>query len=176
MIKKEQVYVLISLVHLLLVNLFIWTDFENKESSGIYEYLRIYRDASGCFRDYSYFAPNVANDTRAGFITRKGQDVFRFLSFSAENEIVNTRYNNVISSGMRNPKVRELFSRSWATAIFGRDSNISEVTVFAEAYLVPTIDEYRTGKQPSWQTIYVGSFEKKADDKIPEYARQRAVD
>ncbi|HMB63687.1 MAG TPA: hypothetical protein VKN36_11480 [Eudoraea sp.] len=160
MIKKGMVWVFLALMHLVLVNLFIWTNFENKETSGIYEYLRIYRDFSGCFRDYSYFAPNVANDTRAGFITKTEQETLHFLSFRAENEVVNTRYNNVISSGMRNPEVRELFSRSWATAIFGRDEKIQEVTVFAEAYLVPSIAEYRAGERPFWKVIYVGSFEK----------------
>ncbi len=160
MIQTKLIYVLLAILHLLLVNIFIWTNFENKQPFGGYQYLRIYRDFAGCFRDYTYFAPNIANDTRAGFITKTATDSAYFLPFRAENKIVNTRYNNLISSGMRNPKGRDLFARSWATLLLGQSDSIHEVTVFTEAYIIPTLQEYRNGAKPSWEMIYIGSFEK----------------
>ncbi|WP_025741340.1 hypothetical protein [Aquimarina pacifica] len=160
MIKTKLIYVILAITHLLLVNIFIWTNFENKKPSGVYQYLRIYRDFAGCFRDYTYFAPNIANDTRAGFIAKTTSDSVYFLPFRAENKLVNTRYNNLISSGMRNPKGRDLFARSWATLLFGQSDSICDITVFTEAYIIPTIQEYRNGMQPSWNMIYMGRFEK----------------
>ncbi len=163
MIKKEHVYLILALVHLGLVNLFIWTSYEDEDSSKWYSWLRVYRDFSGCFRDYSYFAPNVANDTRAIFITKTDSDTIQFLPFKVDNEVANIRYNNIISSGMRNPKARDLFAKSWATAIFGYDKSIHNVTVVTEAYIVPAMSDYKKGKRPSWEIIYAGSFEKQVE-------------
>jgi hypothetical protein len=47
---------------------------------------------------------------------------------------------------------------SWAGMMFGRHPQAVEVVVRVELCTLPTLEQYRAGQQPSWDTIYEATF------------------
>lgn len=151
----------LAALHLVLVALFIWTDFsEGADSAGL-RALRSYKSASGIFRDYRFFAPAVASDMRAAFVLRKDGGDSELVPLATDNLEVGFRYNCIIGASMRNERVRDLMAQSWAAAMLGLHPEVPRVTVVAQAYDLPTMAGYAAGARPRWQTVYGGTFDHK---------------
>ena len=153
----QRIFCGVVIIHLILVSLFIWTNFPGDSDNFASRALRTYKNLSGCFRDYSFFAPLVASDLRAGFYLEEGNNK-SFISFTAPNQEIGFRYNCIIASCMRDARGRDLFTQSWAATIFGEYPNATTVRVVTEAFEVPTMEEYRQGKTPEWVLVYYGDF------------------
>lgn len=122
------------------------------------EALRLYKNLSGAFRDYTFFAPNVASDVRAGFLLEDARGGTSFVAFRARNREVAFKYNSIIAVSMRDERGRDLFARSWAAFMLGSQPAAATVTVAVESFVLPPMPEYRAGLRPEWRTLYVGTF------------------
>ncbi len=148
--------------HLVAIVLFIWTDATERSDSPVARAFRTYKNASGIFRDYRFFAPAVASDMRAGFILEKADGETEFQPFLADNLEVGFRYNCIIGASMRNEKVRDVMAQSWAATMLGANPQATRVTVVAQSYELPPMRRYAAGEEPSWQIVYAGKFDRKA--------------
>jgi hypothetical protein len=150
--------VVAAFLHLLSVALFIWTVFSEDLPGRLPIALGFYKNLSGTFRDYAFFAPEVANDVKAGFLVTDTGGKQTFVNFEAKNREVGFRYNCIITACMRDVRGRDLFAQSWAALLLGRDSDFDRVTVMVKTLDVPYMRDYRAGKRPEWRTVYVGEF------------------
>ncbi len=158
--RQQQVITSFVLLHLIFVVLFIWTDFPGSSDSTPASAMRTYKNLSGCFRDYSFFAPLVASDLRAGFHIKNKDCSAEFIDFVAPNKEIGFRYNCIIASCMRDAKGRDLFTQSWSATILGEYPDADKVRVLTEAFEVPTMKAYSEGAKPEWALVYFGDFER----------------
>jgi len=156
--RKSAAIVAAALLHLTSVVVFIWTDFSQNTNHWLFSVLRTYRNLSGSFRDYTFFAPAVASDLKVAFVLEDTAGRSTVTSFSAKNAEIGFRYNCIIASCLRDAKGRDLFAQSWAALMLGRRDGADRVTVIAKALVVPTMEESRRGRRPEWKTVYAGLF------------------
>lgn len=157
--RPRQIFITcLVLLHLLAVAAFIWTDFGSSPGS-LGAALRTYRNVSGIFRDYTFFAPAVGSDYKAAFLLEDaGGGGARLVDFYSDSREINFRYRCLIGAGMRNVDAQDLYARSWAALLLGSDPAAGKVTVMTRMYALPTMAEYRRGRRPEWKTIYAGEF------------------
>jgi hypothetical protein len=151
-----------AFLHLVSVAVFIWSGFPGDRTGTAPGVLRAYRNASGTFRDYAFFAPSVASDVKAGFVVSDRGGHATFIHFAAANREIDFRFNCVIAACMRDPRGRDLFARSWAAMLLGGTPGADRVGVVVKALDVPTMRRYREGSRTQWSTVYVGEFERRA--------------
>jgi hypothetical protein len=150
--------VVAAFLHLLSVALFIWTVFAEDLPGKLPGALRVYKNLSGTFRDYAFFAPEVASDLKAGFLLTDTAGEETFVNFVAKNREVGFRYNCIIAACMRDVRGRDLFAQSWAALLLGSRPDVDRVTVMVKTLDLPSMREYRTGKRPEWRTVYAAEF------------------
>jgi hypothetical protein len=150
--------VVAAFLHLLSVALFVWTVFSEDLPGKLPVALGVYKNLSGTFRDYAFFAPEVASDVKAGFLVTDTAGDQTFVNFVAKNREIAFRYNCIMAACMRDVRGRDLFAQSWAALLLGSNSNFDRVTVMVKALDLPSMHDYRTGKRPEWKMVYVGEF------------------
>jgi hypothetical protein len=150
--------VVAAFLHLLSVALFIWTVFAEDLPGKLPAALRVYKNLSGTFRDYAFFAPEVASDLKAGFLVTDTAGEETFVNFAAKNREVGFRYNCIIAACMRDVRGRDLFAQSWAALPLGSTPDVDRVTVMVKTLDLPSMRDYRAGKRPEWRTVYVAEF------------------
>jgi hypothetical protein len=151
----------LATAHLVLVCAFLWTDATAASGGTIDRAVQTYKNAAGILRDYRFFAPAVASDMRAGFFVRTPDGASEFHPFLADNLEVGFRYNCIITSAMRNEKIRDLMAQSWAAVMLGTRPDAEHVTVVAQSFELPTLAQYGAGARPSWKLVYGGTFDRK---------------
>lgn len=163
MSRTQIASTLAALLHLAATVAFVWTGFAERPGWGVAgELLRLYKNASGAFRDYTFFAPSVASDLKAGFLLEGPDEKARFVHFSAQNKEIAFRYNCIVAACMRDVKGRDLFARSWAAVFLTPGSGVDRTTVMVKALDMPTMGAYRHGTRPEWRTIYASTFGRNA--------------
>jgi hypothetical protein len=148
------------LLHLSLVVALIYTPLTGQVPGLLGSGLKIYKNLTGIFRDYSYFAPSVGSDMKAGFFLETTDGRTAFLSFASDNIEIAFRYNVIVVATMRDPRARDLFAQSWAALLLGNRSDAARLTIVVKTFVVPTMANFRNGKQPEWVTLYAGEFER----------------
>jgi hypothetical protein len=161
---KTALVTALVLLHLVSVAVFIWTDLPSDSPDVISSALRLYRNLSGSFRDYAFFAPAVASDIKAGFLLEDAAGQTTFLNFTTANREIAFRYNCIISAAMRDTRARDLFAQSWAAFLLGGHPQAVRVTVVAKTLRIPAMSEYRAGHRPEWETLYLSTFGRRTDD------------
>ena len=155
---KQSTVTCLVLLHLFSVAAFIWTDLPAHVPSKLNAALLLYKNLSGTFRDFTFFAPAVGSDFKAAFLLEDSDHRTRVINFVTNNREADFRYRCLISSGMRNEAGRDLFAQSWAALLLGSNPDAEKVTVAVKRFSLPTMADYRQGKRPQWQMIYVGEF------------------
>jgi len=123
-----------------------------------------YGYVSGADSDFSFFAPAVASQCRATLTLRD----------AAGREWQDTVFQDPATTfGMRSASILDSFPQanerlqrgiagSWASVMFGRHPDATEVDVNVEMEALPTMEEWRAGERPTWPSIYKGTFLRKA--------------
>jgi hypothetical protein len=157
----------LAVLHLALVCLFIWTDTSETSGGSVRRTLRTYKNLSGIFRDYRFFAPAVASDMRAGFFLEQPDGTSVFEPFLADNLEVGFRYNCIVGSSMRDEKLRDLMAQSWAAVMLGSHPEVARVLVVAQSFDLPAMKDFAAGRRPSWKLVYAGRFERRQRTSSP---------
>lgn len=124
--------------------------------------LRWYGAMTGADGNYGFFAPGVSSQLRASFTMadRRGRTWTDALADDSNRE-VELRLGSMF--GMTSePELGQAITAAWAAQMFGRHPNAQFVTIRIEAYELPTMDEYRAGKQPEWQLVEEMTFSREA--------------
>jgi hypothetical protein len=162
----RRILVGLALLHVASVGMFVWTDFVKRAPADtVASGLRLYQSLSGSFRDYRFFAPSVASDSKAGFLLKSKTGELRMVNFASTNKEINFRYNCIISS-MRDERAQDLFARSWAAFLLGANPDADSVAVVVKAFIVPTMADYRRGVQPDWRLVYASEFARTASSDL----------
>jgi hypothetical protein len=146
------------IAHLSLVVAFLYAEIGENGSDALSHTLRLYKNFTGLFRDYRYFAPSVGSEFKAGFLVEDRKGASRFTSLESDRREISLRYNVVVSACMRDVRGRDLFAQSWAAFVLGNDPEAQQVTIVVKRLIVPTLAAYRTGEQPYWANIYAATF------------------
>lgn len=148
----------LAVLHLAYVISFVWLGF-GRVRGAFTSTLLTYGNLSGTFRDYSFFAPNVASAIKVGFLVEdaEGSDP-KLVTFDADSREIVFRYSCIMKAGMQDVRVRDLFAQSWAALVLSSEPTAKRVTVMAHRMILPSMDAYRRGQRPVWKPIYAGEF------------------
>ncbi len=161
---RQKLKVALIVVHLNLISLFIMGGSGFESDSALNMTLRTYRNAIGLIRDYSFFAPRVAADTRGGFLLEKDGEVSQFVPMTDPAREVDRRLTCIMGATMGfKEETRAVVTRSWAAWALGHHPDATKVTVIAQTFELPTMREYALGARPSWKTIYAADFAREAE-------------
>jgi hypothetical protein len=154
-----KVLAALAFLHLCSVAGFIWADLGQDSPSRTSIVLRLYKNLSGTFRDYTFFAPSVSSGLGAAFLVESPSDKqSELVNFASDDREISFRYNCIVTSCMRDLRSRELFAQSWSALILGSRPDANTVTVMVHAMDLPSMAEYRAGKRPAWKPVYAGTF------------------
>lgn len=162
---KQLLATSLVLAHLLLVAAFLWADFVREPSRPLSAALLLYLNLSGSFRDYTYFAPNVGGDVKAAFLLEDPAGRARLVEFSSENREVDFRYDCIIHAAMWDEAGRDIHAQSWAALLLGNEAGAERVTVMVRQLEMPSMESYRRGERPRWETVYAGEFARRPKEK-----------
>ena len=118
-----------------------------------------YGGLTGADAGYGFFAPSVSAQLRATFVLQdqKGRTWTDTLT-SDDNREVQLRIGSMLAHAAEPGRLQEAITVSWAAQLLGRHPTARAVLVRVEAYDLPTMAEYRAGKQPEWALMYEVTF------------------
>jgi hypothetical protein len=130
--------------------------------------LHVYQSLSGTWRNYAFFAPDVASGYRAAFVLDDAPGAgSTFVDLIGDNREITFRYDVIIAAGMKSANTREIFAQSWAALLLGTRPDVSQVTVIVDRLDMPGMAAYRAGRRLVWKRIYVGVFDRRTRPSSP---------
>ncbi len=157
--------VLFAGMHLSIISLFIWTDTAYRYPESIGRWMSLYMNYVGSNRDYSFFAPSVANALRAVCVVGDSLGVAQVYKIGTPDREANFRIDCLISACMRKQEGMDMFSQSLAAFYLSHYPHASKATIISQSYQIPAINAYQKGARPFWTTIYTGTFISKSSEK-----------
>lgn len=146
---------LVSVAGVLLVN-------TGRGSSAVSAALRTYQSFAGTWRDYAFFAPDVASDYKAGFVLDDDAGTSSTLvDLGGASREISFRYDSMIASCMADAGGREVFAQSWAALLLGARPDAARVTVMVKRLNMPGMAAYRAGRRAAWEIVYAGTFDRR---------------
>ena len=162
--RRKWTWLLLAAAHLTLV-IAGATSTNLGVNSLVARALNIYGSWTGANSGYAFFAPGVSSQLRAQFEVLKsdGKTVIEDLEagYSTEAQL---RMGNIIGffwNGTADRNARRSIAASWAGKVYGRHPDAQKVTVKLESYDLPSMKEFREGRQPKWDSFYRASFLKR---------------
>jgi hypothetical protein len=152
----------LAALHLAMVCCFLWTHAAEGRRGVLADALRTYKNLSGIFRDYRFFAPAVASDLRAGFVLERADGTSWFEPFLSDNLEIGFRYTCIIGASMRDQRLRDLMAQSWSALMLGAHPEALRVTVVAQSFELPPLHAFAAGERASWKLIYAGVFDRRS--------------
>ena len=124
--------------------------------------LRFYDALSGAGDSYSFFAPTVGPQLRAGFIlsTPRGEHIEETLENGKGRE-VSFRLGNLAGTiyvVAKRTDLRRAFLGALAANRLGAHPEANRVQVDIEDWVMPTMAEYRLGARPRWRSLHDATF------------------
>ena len=128
--------------------------------------LLLYSMLSGADSYFGFFAPDVGSQlrTRFEFIDREGRRVEDVLR--TQNDEKNFRIGNLTAvfwGRNTNEELQRSLAASWAGKVFWRNPTAKQVIVNVDAWVFPSMREYREGKRSEWTSFYQASFRREAE-------------
>ena len=165
MSNRRSIWVTLAAVHLTLVLCGACSWLPDRNSSPAAQVICWYATMSAANSEYAFFAPDVGAPHRARFLLEDDNRAEWWDTFDrASTSEARLRLTGIVESSFmtgateRWPKWRKHLVSSWAATMFMRHETAVSQTVVVEAYIVPTMAEYRSGKRPSWQEVYRAEF------------------
>lgn len=115
--------------------------------------LRLYAEYTGTDNAFSFFAPNVASQTKVTFLMEDDSGRKAYDDLVVDNKEVNLRRNTTYSFFMME-EMRDLLTRSGAAMMFACYPEATKVTVQVDIYDTPTMKHYKAGERPKWKMAY----------------------
>ncbi len=119
--------------------------------------IRFYASCTGADSGYGFFAPNVPDQTVAHIISTEADGRMIAEQFDAAQRTTSLRIASLMSV-FRRVDLPELQAKLIAAHTFGSRPSAREVQVFIGYYRVPSIREFREGKEPEFEMRYEGTF------------------
>lgn len=120
-----------------------------------------YAKMSGAECRYGFFAPEVGSEQRATFLLQDDQGstwsdtIDQATGSEARLRLISIVDNSFMSGAAEElPAWRQQLVKSWAANMFSRHPRAVSLTVFVEAYDVPTMADFRASQRPSWKVVY----------------------
>ncbi|HEX5760742.1 MAG TPA: hypothetical protein VF121_16255 [Thermoanaerobaculia bacterium] len=126
------------------------------ETTVIGRVIGVYRAWTGADNAYGFFAPGVAAERRVALHVYAEDRWFlvheRFDTREADLRL------STLAGLFQEDDLRQLLAASWAARALGSFPAARVALVEVQAYVVPTMEQYRGGAQPRWITERVFSF------------------
>ena len=130
--------------------------------------LRFYDALSGAGDSYAFFAPTVGSQLRAAFTlsTPQGERIEETLETgkSREDSLRLGNLAGTIYAVANRTDLRRAFLGALAASRFGAHPEANRVQVNIEAWVVPTMAEYRLGARPRWRSLHDATFVRTSRD------------
>lgn len=169
MSKRQLVVTCIAGFHLLLVACGAIQLPLFGETNPIGRGLRIYGALSGSDSGYGFFAPEVGPQLRA--VLHLEDDQGRQWTDQLDdglNAEAKLRMSGVVSM-VGFPEYRDAIVTSLAAAMLGRHPTAKQVQVEVQVFDPPTMEDFRNGKRPQWESFFVSApFYRQSDSEMSD--------
>ncbi|HZR09394.1 MAG TPA: hypothetical protein VFA79_12495 [Myxococcales bacterium] len=118
----------------------------------------VYGAYSGANNSYGYFAPGVAAEWRAALDIYDARTGAWTTRTRAAPNLELAVLDSTINSNFSRKDVREALAASWAASELPQAPGAAAVVVRAEAFLLPTLAQYRSGARGAWRTLAAYAF------------------
>ncbi|WP_276088250.1 hypothetical protein [Pedobacter sp. JY14-1] len=153
---KLKLLKLLFSFHLLIV--FLGSNLFEYKSKFLDNIILPYAAWTGGGFGYSFFSPNVGNQTVVKAYTLHSDKTLRQDALGAGTDMLDNRFGSVIQT-FRNQKAYELMARTVAAYVFAKypDAGVTHISV--GEYQSPGISEYRKNKPKArFREIYNGTY------------------
>jgi hypothetical protein len=122
-----------------------------------------YGALSGSDNTFGFFAPHVAPEFHLQFtITSADGRVWEEPANRGVTREASLRFDSMTSL-FAFDDLQPRIAASWAAALFGRYPDATRVEMLVEAEDMPTMESFRDGNRPEWDTIYTGDFSRRIE-------------
>jgi hypothetical protein len=118
----------------------------------------VYAAYSGAGNSYGFFAPGVASAWRAAIDSFDAGERKWTTWVKPAGNIELAVLDSTITGYFSDDEFREALAASWAGSAMAHAPEAAVVVVRTEAFLVPTMEEYRNGARPRWQSLAAYAF------------------
>lgn len=128
----------------------------------VYKAIQTYGNLSGSNSTYGYFAPSVLPSVRMQVTVSGGPDkpyTYKLRSNKVKTHEILYTFNEAYG----NPN----FTIPFAQRMFANHPERTNLDVRFDIYQVPTMEEYRAGARPRWETVYDESFSREQFEHDP---------
>jgi hypothetical protein len=120
--------------------------------------LGVYGAYSGANNSYGFFAPGVAAQWRASFdFYDRANKTWTTRTRVAPN-LELAVLDSTITGLFSHEKLRQALAASWAGMALAETPGAAVVVVRAEAFIVPTMEQYRRGVRGEWRSLAAYAF------------------
>jgi hypothetical protein len=127
-------------------------------SSVAAQAIGVYGAWSGADNSYGFFAPGVAAEWRAALDTYDPRTSVWTTRTRVAPNLELAVLDSTINSNFSRKELRKALAASWAASELPQAPGAAAVVVRAEAYLLPTIAQYRSGARGAWRTLAAYAF------------------
>jgi hypothetical protein len=163
--KRKHLLIGLGLAHLTIISIFIWTHTVRNYPNSWGRWMSLYMNYAGSNRDYSFFAPSVANYLQAMCIVKDSSNVAQVYKITTSEHEANFRFDCMISACMRKQAGMDMFAQSWSAFYLSHHRHAASATIVSQTFNIPTLQAYEKGKRPFWETFYIGTFIPKSSQK-----------
>lgn len=143
-------------IHLLFV--FVGSNLFEYKSKTIDSIVLPYASYTGGGFGYSFFSPNVGNQTVVKVYTLKSDKTLRQDAFGTGTTMFDSRFGAAIHT-FRNRKAYELMSRIVASYVFAKYPGSAIAHISVGEYQVPTVTAYRLNRSAAtYREVYTGTY------------------
>lgn len=118
----------------------------------------VYGAYSGAGTSYGFFAPGVAAEWRAAIDLYDPAGGKWTTRIKSPGNLELAILDATIAGHFGNEGLREAIAGSWAASAIAQAPRAAAAVVRAEAFLVPTMKEYRAGARGEWRTFAAYAF------------------
>jgi hypothetical protein len=123
-----------------------------------------YGTLSGAGESYGFFAPGISGQLGVHFdVISKNGKISTLTLKSDTNHEADLRIGNIINHFQETESdhpenLRRSIAASLAGSVFGHDPDAKEVVVYLDQFLPVSMEEYRKGSRPQWESLYQARF------------------
>lgn len=136
--------------------------------STLSSYLVVYAYLSGAGNHFGFFAPGVTSQFRIAYQLRRGGQPAGAGTITTTDPETTFRIHNIVQQfwpASGKPDLRRSLAASLAGKLLAENPEADEVELSVDAYVLPSMAEYRAGERPSWETHYKGTFDARSEAK-----------
>ena len=126
-------------------------------------WLVLYAYVTGAGNHFGFFAPGVLSQFQVDYELSKDGKRIDSGRVNSDNPETTFRYHNIVQQFWntdKKPELRRALAASLAGRLLAGAPKADEARLAVNAYVLPSMAQYRAGVRPAWENYYAGTFQR----------------